>query len=426
MVIMNWKRFFISMYYFLKLIFFSKNCDVVFVSSTAFNRGENQENTLLKPMIKFCVKNDLSHIIFEDTAFGTHIDYKINQKSVPFDFIKVIQIILRKIYHIKYGEPSTQDQVYTREKKLSKIIKKIFFRKFHSNFYITLIWNNVTLWRAINPGSCIVDYQHAYIFDGEDSYINNGRPPKLISDNNVVAFVHGNKYKSILIDCDRSNYYSEKNVLTVGLNKPLNSKKKEILNNKKILFTLQLTPDFNKKVNENYADIVKKIIDVNAKFLSENNYEIIFRHHPRFVHKDCPNIDIEYDFLYFDNESTISSLINEVSLHMTFNSNSAFDAAMLKIPTIFIDMHVETSPREMFLNQYQYPFRDLFINNYKDLKDILLKINNKQTYNQHCDDVHKWSKEFYQNFNEEIFGAFLFDCINNYKHDTEEKSNQYK
>ena len=92
MVIMNWKRFFISMYYFLKLIFFSKNCDVVFVSSTAFNRGENQENTLLKPMIEFCVKNDLSHIIFEDTAFGTHIDYKINQKSVPFDFIKVIQI----------------------------------------------------------------------------------------------------------------------------------------------------------------------------------------------------------------------------------------------------------------------------------------------------------------------------------------------
>ena len=124
MVIMNWKRFFISMYYFLKLIFFSKNCDVVFVSSTAFNRGENQENTLLKPMIEFCVKNDLSHIIFEDTAFGTHIDYKINQKSVPFDFIKVIQIILRKIYHIKYEEPSTQDQVYTREKKLSKIIKK--------------------------------------------------------------------------------------------------------------------------------------------------------------------------------------------------------------------------------------------------------------------------------------------------------------
>ncbi len=324
MVIMNWKRFFISMHYFLKLVFISKNCDVVFVSSSAFNRGENQENTLLKPMIDFCVKNDLSHIIFEDTAFGTHIDYKINQKSVPFDFIKVIQIILRKIYHIRHEEPSTQDQVYTREKKLSKIIKKIFFRKFHSNVFITLIWNNVTLWRAISPDSCIVDYQHAYIFDGEDSYINNGRPPKLISDNNVVALVHGNKYKSILIDCDRSNYYSEKNVITVGFNKPLNSKKKEIINNKKILFTLQLTPDFNKKVNENYADIVKKIIDVNAKFLSENNYEIIFRHHPRFVSKDCPNIKIEHDFLCIDNESTISNLINEVGLHMTFNSNSAF------------------------------------------------------------------------------------------------------
>ena len=43
------------------------------------------------------------------------------------------------------------------------------------------------------------------------------------------------------------------------------------------------------------------------------------------------------------------------------------------MPTIFIDMHEETSPREMFLNQYQYPFRDLFINNYKDLKDYIIK-----------------------------------------------------
>ena len=49
---------------------------------------------------------------------------------------------------------------------------------------------------------------------------------------------------------------------------------------------------------------------------------------PDLYPEDCPNIEIDHDFLYFDNESTISSLINEVCLHMTFNSQSAFDAAI--------------------------------------------------------------------------------------------------
>ncbi len=43
MIIKDWKRVFGSMNYFLKLMFFKKNFDVVFVSSTSFNRGENGE-----------------------------------------------------------------------------------------------------------------------------------------------------------------------------------------------------------------------------------------------------------------------------------------------------------------------------------------------------------------------------------------------
>ena len=58
MIIINWKRVFTSMYYFLKLIFIGKKYDVVFVSSTAFNRGENGENSLFKPMVDYCKKND--------------------------------------------------------------------------------------------------------------------------------------------------------------------------------------------------------------------------------------------------------------------------------------------------------------------------------------------------------------------------------
>ena len=427
MIIQDWKSLLASMRYFLKLIFIGKEYDVVFVSSTAFNRGKNGENFLFKPMIECCKKNGLSYIVFEDTSFRSFVDHKMNKKSIPFDFISIVQIIFRKIYHLRYKEFSTSDQVYFRELKISKIIKKIFFKKFRSKVYITLIWNNVTLWRCINPDSCVVDYQHAYICDGEEYYMKDGRPPRLKSDNDVVALVHGDRYKSLLIDSDKSGFYSENNVITVGLDKVLNPSQKMSLNNKKILFTLQLTPDFlDKKVNKHYVEIVKKIIDVNAEFLSKNNYEIIFRHHPRYNRHDCPDIDIDYDFATFESKKPLSDLLNSVSLHMTLHSSSAFDAATIAIPTIFIDMLEEISPNDMFLKQYEYPCKDLVIKDYKDLKNILLKIDNNEAYNDRCDDVYQWSKDFYHDFDETVFQDFLLDQISKYKHQTGDELHQNK
>ena len=47
MIIKDWKNFFISMIYFLKLIFSRQEYDVVFVSSVVFNRGPEGKNLLL-------------------------------------------------------------------------------------------------------------------------------------------------------------------------------------------------------------------------------------------------------------------------------------------------------------------------------------------------------------------------------------------
>ncbi len=408
MAIKHWKRVFASMYYFLKLIFIGKEYDVVFVSSTAFNRGENGENLLFKPMVDYCKKNDLSYMVLEDTYFKSYVDYNLSEKSVSFDFISIIQIICRKIYSLIYKKTDTLDQVYFRELKISKIIKNLFFKKFSSKVYITLIWNNVTLWRCIDPSACVVDYQHAFIFDGEEEYMKDGRPPRIKLDNNVTALVHGNRYKHVLIDNDASGFYSEKNVISVGHNNIMYARKKNSLNNKIILFTLQLTPDFpDKEVNNFYVEIVEKLISMNVDFLSSNNYKIIFKHHPRYSKDHCPDINMEYDFVSFDNETPLTTLLNTASLHMTFHSTSAFDASMSRIPTIFIDMHEPFSPKEMFLNQYDYPCKDLVIKDYKDLKFLLMEANKKNIYDNYCKDVHLWSKEFYSKFDELVFGDFL-------------------
>ena len=99
------KSILISTYYFLKLIFFSKKYDVVFVSSTFFNRGEGGENLLLKPMIEYCNRNNLKYMIFEDTDLkGVYDNFSRNRDSIPFDFISLIQILLRKIFYYTKGK----------------------------------------------------------------------------------------------------------------------------------------------------------------------------------------------------------------------------------------------------------------------------------------------------------------------------------
>lgn len=415
MVIKNWKRVFSSMFYFLKLIFIEKQYDVIFVCSTAFNRGKNNENILFKPMFDYCEKNGINYAIFEDTYFKSYIDYSKNNKSISLDFILIIQIILKKFYNLIYKKPTNIDEVYSQELEISKILKILFFNKFNSAVYITLIWNNVTLWRCINPSACVIDYQHGIINNGHEGYIKCNEPPKVKLKNNITTLVYGDWFKQTFINNDKSNFYNQRNVITVGTNKILNEESKISINNKKIIFSLQLTPDFEKKENELYVKIIEKIIDTNAKFLSNNKYEIIFKHHPRFSIHHCPDINTKYDFISFDNKTSLSDLLKTASLHMTFHSTSAFDAATIGIPTIFIDMLESFSPNDIFLNQYNYPCKDLIVKDYDDLQKILDNINNREIFLHCCDDAYKWSKEFYYDFNEFVFGDFLLNKISKSK-----------
>ena len=71
--------------------------------------------------------------------------------------------------------------------------------------------------------------------------------------------------------------------------------------------------------------------------------------------------------------------------------------------------------REIFLKQYQYPQKELVIKNYKDLKHVLLKLENKNNFNNICNQVHEWSKGFYDNFDESEFSNFISSKIDTTK-----------
>jgi hypothetical protein len=408
-MISDWKNMLVSARYFLKLIFISKDYDVVFVSSAFFNRGEAGENLLLDPMIECCKKNGFSFAIIEDTDIkGEYKSFIRKKESIPFDFISLVQIIFRKIYNLIYKKPSSINDEYERDLKISNILRILFFRKFYSKVYITLLWNNVTLWRSINSNSCVIDYQHGILFDGHAGYIKDGKPPKVKSANKITTLVYGDRFKSLLIENDNSKFYCEKNVVNIGLNKHIDTKIRAPQLNKRILFTLQITADFHEKqFNEQYIQIVKRLIEDNAQFLTLHNYEIIFRHHPRYSVTQCPELKIENDFVSFDNKTPISDLLSDVDIHITFNSTSAMDAAMKGIPTIFIDMHNPQSPNDIFLNQYNYPCKNLVIKDYPNLKKLLIELEKRDTYDDYCKSIQDWSSELYKDFDESRFKDFL-------------------
>ncbi len=423
MIIKDWKNFFISMKYFFKLIFSRKEYDVVFVSSVVFNRGSDSENILFRPMIDCCKKNNLKYVIFEDTDLkGIFSNFNRSKEAIPFDFVSLIQIILRKLFNLFSKEPTEINEIYSREKKISRILRIIFFNRFFSKVYITLIWNNATLWRSINNDACIIDYQHGVIFNGHEGYLSDGSPPKVKSLNKIVTMVYGDTFKKILMANDKSNFYNEKNLIKVGLNKTSGPPKEFSSFNKKILFTLQITPDsISKEVNENYVKIVENLISVNADFLKTNDFKLIFRQHPRFSSDHCPSVNLEYDFISYDNYTPMHDLIDEVSMHITFNSTSVFEASMIGLPTIFINMHDQEFPREtnsnkvfsndVFLNDYKYPYKDLFVKTYKDLENILIKLNNKTIYDDCCKRIHEWSTDLYSDFDKVVFEDFLLEKI---------------
>tara|TARA_X000000950_G_scaffold289535_1_gene415068 strand:+ start:5316 stop:6569 length:1254 start_codon:yes stop_codon:yes gene_type:complete len=405
----NFKDFLSSFIYFLKLIFSSKNYDVVFMSTSFFNRGKEGENYLLSPMIKYCIENELSYVVFEETYFKSYLSCKVNKKSTPFIFISLIQIILRKVFNFFNKKPITKNEIYLREVKISNILKSIFFKKFHSKVYITLIWNNSTLWRTVNPDACIVDYQHGTIWNGHHGYLKNGYALKEKKINNIVTLVYSDFFKRLLVENDKSGFYNNNNIYAVGLNKTANQIS-DIKNIKKILFTLQIAPDFNEnKINEKSVEIVQKLLNNNTKFLQKNNYEIIFRHHPRYSKFNCPDIKVDHEYVRFDNKTPLSELLSSCSIHITFSSTSSLDAAMLSIPSIFIDMHShwQFSPNEIFFKQYKYPCKDLVIRNFKDLEHILFKLETQTFFESASNDVYKWSKDLYSNFDESVFADFL-------------------
>jgi len=390
-----------SILYFISIMFKNKNYDIAFVYLNHFNR--EGENPFFKNFIEVCKENNINYIEFEETDLkGAYSHYPRNPEAVPLDFITLIQVLLRKIFTKKNKNYSIEeyDNYYKREKKVSKIIKDIFFRKFNAKMYIVLANNNVTLWREINPLSKIIDYQHGMIWNGHDTTLINSKPHSIKIKNNIINMVYGRGFKELLIRFDKTGFYSKKNIIDIGFYQKLSPYQKR-KNKRVILYSLQ---NVDLSSNKEYYEVIKKIIYANKNYFIENNYQIIFKNHPRYDRNDKLIFEEELSFLsWMDDNASIDKIIDDVSLHITSKSTTAFDFALKGIPTIFVDMLESRSPREIFFNQYNYPINEFILTDETQLQQLLPATEDDKRYQEYSKLVYDWAREFYQDFDEEKF-----------------------
>jgi hypothetical protein len=392
-----------SLLFFFKLLFRKRCYDVVFFNSVVFNRGAEGENLLFKPFFEVCDELNLEYIIIEDADLkGEYNKFDRNKDAIPFDFISLVSIILRKFFNKKLEKLNS----FEKEKFIGKFLQKYLLFNLDSKIYITLIWNKVTLWRLLNPHATIVDYQHGIIMNGNKGYLVNGKPPMIKRSNKITTLVFSNMIKEILITNDTTNFYKQDNVIALGVN---NFFAKENGNNKSkaVLFSLQITPDFNKEINTNYVDILRRLINDNAKYFEENEYDLVLKHHPRY--SENFDINFKYSFVNISDDNTYN-LLSKSRIHITFYSTTAIDAALLGIPTIFIDLKKEFSPKEIFLNQFKYPFKNLLIHKNIDLSAAIDFI--ERDYQQISNKVFEWAKKLNNDFDKKKLKDFLIKKLN--------------
>lgn len=385
---MNIPCFFKSLLYFSLSFFRKREYDVIFYYPSHFNRGENGQNEFFEPFYKICKQNSISYLVIEEPELHTNI--KRDENAVPFDFIFIIILILRKI--IPLGK---FDSFQDREWFIAKLLKPIFFRNFSFNNYIVLSNSMVGFFRGLNKEAHLYDYQHGVITSQHRGYIGvDTNTPEHIKLNNVNLMVYGKGFKDVLRNAVSDKYY-DSHVFAIG--QSVNGVFKNHYGEHTILFSLQFAdpnPVFNQKILNKIVYFFEKY----ENFFVSNNISILLKHHPRFQYDIDPSPLYAFAFtkLY---EGTLVDAFQKSCVHITFHSTTAFEASSMGIPTLL--MENDLLDPQFFIDDYQYP---LGIKNEQSIVETIEAYLHDEIY--YLDDakrVYDWYHNFYASIDEQLF-----------------------
>ena len=350
----NLFHFFKSFLYF---CFIRKNDHkVLFYSPQHFNRGVLGVNNFIKPLIETTERKGISSWVIEEPSYESNYP---RRKVVQFDFILLLINFLRKVLKGDFIE---------KENKIGKLLGRIFFRN-KIEHIVVQSQSMVSFFRGVYPNAKIYDYQHGVIYKDHPAYCEGKNVPELIKRNNVYVLVFGSEFKKLL---ESLNSYYIEHSLVIGANKEDCTQN---LNGEDILITLQFTEDHTPEEN-------KELLKDLQLFIQQNpNERIVLKHHPRFNNEINNEELLKYSNVSIS-QKPLPECFKSCKIHATAYSTTVFEAAALKLPSVFYSEW----KIEIYKNQFTYPINSL--------KDTLRKYNDLQL------EIEDWYKKYYEPLNE--------------------------
>lgn len=389
---MNIKYMLKSFLFFSLSVFKKRKYDVVFYYPAHFNRGENTNNSFFDPFYEICKNNNISYLVIEEPEL--YKKTKRNVDAVPFDFMLIIILILRKVISL-----NKFDSFQEREWFISGLLKPIFFRNFTFDNYIVLSNSMLGFFGGLNKDAKLFDYQHGVITSQHRGYIDiDTNIPEHIKLNNVNVMVYGKGFEDVLRDAVSDKYY-DTHVYVLGQN--VKGEFENHYRKRTILFSLQFA-DPNPALNQKILDIIINFFEKYEDFFISNHISILLKHHPRFHHDIDPTPLYEFEFtkLY---EGSLFTALGTSCLHLTFHSTTTFEAALVGVATLL--MKNEFLDPQFFIDDYHYP---LGIKNEADIIECIEKYIHEETrYLVDAKKVFEWYQSFYSAIDEELFVSLI-------------------
>tara|TARA_B100001758_G_C18416864_1_gene620796 strand:+ start:10065 stop:11153 length:1089 start_codon:yes stop_codon:yes gene_type:complete len=358
-------------------IFIKREYDVVFYYPQHFNRGSKDENIYFSNLINACRQEGLSYTVFEEPDFSLNSNRNMN--AIPFDFIFVIIILLRRLFN-------SEMDARTKDVRIGGFLSKTFFRCISFNNVVTISQSMVSTFRGINSNCMIFDVQHGIIHPNKKNYLIEKHPDKNIMCNKMQILLSGDAYKQLMIENDYTKYFKN-NSHVIG-SYIIRGDIKHDSFNKNILVSLQFTSDHSNAENILLLQSLEQLINYNA----DETITFYLKNHPRF------NFDVNLkDLLSLKNVKPAPVDVNDCfelcSLQITAYSTLVFEAALKGIPTILIN---PLSRYNYFKKYFSYPFSNQII----DFSD-------KFFYKKSSFIVQRWASSYYSNFDKETFIKLL-------------------
>lgn len=368
-------------------VIFAKRAKVLFYYPQHFNRTAQGTNPFFDRMLETCDKNGICYQLIEEPDWGT--DKPRNPKAIKGDAMFVLITIIRKIA-IMYGVKDLMQ----REKVTARIVNVLTFGRFRREKYITISGSMLNLFIYLNKRATVYDMQHGILYKQHPTFFDKQERlrPYIAAEPRWHWLMWGRGYEECFCRGDEDILLGRTHVVGYPI---FADKKRESVDKKNlVLFSLQFTHDWD---NETLRR-AKSVTDKALQQLEGKNVRVLLKHHPRY--NNSISIDDLLQKYPFSELTTLSmqELAPIVMLQVTINSTTAFEYAELGIPSYFIDQHSIIKNGALFYKEYKYP---LYKN--QTIREVVERLRSEDLRNLDAEVVRKWYREFYDEFNEEVF-----------------------